>query len=267
MKKVIAAVLVLLVAALGAMGYVLFGMESDPFGPEAVQVSQPMLDVKSQPETDADVLEDLDYEITQNRDTIGWLKIPGTKINNSVLQSHDNTYYLRQNERRQYSVYGCYFADYECSFGTRDELSPNTIIYGHSDLQNNPDGPRFSELFRFTDEEFAYQTPVITFCTPEDWMEWEVFAVSRYTTDSRLIDPTPEGGVARLAADLKAESVFPYEVQVTDSDHILTLITCTDDASQRLVVMARLLDSDAELPASAPIPYPDSTEEQSSQEA
>ena len=111
MKKTVAAVVILLLAALGGLGYVLFGMEEDPFGPEAVAVNQPQLGVKSQPKTDADVLEALDYEISQNRDTIGWLKIPGTKINNSVLQSYDNAYYLRQDERRKYSLYGCYFAD------------------------------------------------------------------------------------------------------------------------------------------------------------
>ena len=165
MKKTVAAVAILLLAALGGLGYMLFGMEEDPFGPEAVAVNQPQLGVKSQPKTDADVLEALDYEISQNRDTIGWLKIPGSKINNSVLQSHDNAYYLRQDERRKHSLYGCYFADYECSFGARDDLSPNTIIYGHSDLTNNPDGPRFSELFRFTEEDFARSTPVITFAT------------------------------------------------------------------------------------------------------
>ena len=262
MKKTVAAVVILLLAALGGLGYVLFGMEEDPFGPEAVAVNQPQLGVKSQPKTDADVLEALDYEISQNRDTIGWLKIPGTKINNSVLQSYDNAYYLRQDERRKYSLYGCYFADYECSFGTRDDLSPTTIIYGHSDLTNNPDGPRFSELFRFTEEDFARSTPVITFATQEDWMDWEVFAVAEYSTDPRLIQPEPEGGIAALAADVRKESVFDYDVQVGDGDHILTLITCTDEPSVRLVVMARLLDSDAELPAAASIASSDETSQE-----
>lgn len=262
MKKTVAAVAILLLAALGGLGYMLFGMEEDPFGPEAVAVNQPQLGVKSQPKTDADVLEALDYEISQNRDTIGWLKIPGTKINNSVLQSHDNACYLRQDERRKHSLYGCYFADYECSFGARDDLSPNTIIYGHSDLTNNPDGPRFSELFRFTEEDFARSTPVITFATQGDWMDWEVFAVAEYSTDPRLIQPEPEGGIAALAADAQKKSVFDYDVQVGEGDHILTLITCTDEPAVRLVVMARLLDSDAELPAAAPI----ASSDESSQE-
>ena len=105
------AILLLLMVAFGGMCYILFGMENDPSGPEAVAVNQPQIGVKSQPKTDADVLEALDYELSQNRDTVGWLKIPGTKINNSVLQSYDNVTYLRQDERRKYNLYGCYFAD------------------------------------------------------------------------------------------------------------------------------------------------------------
>lgn len=79
MKKTVAAVVILLLAALGGLGYVLFGMEEDPFGPEAVAVNQPQLGVKSQPKTDADVLEALDYEISQNRGYHGWLKIPAPR--------------------------------------------------------------------------------------------------------------------------------------------------------------------------------------------
>ena len=71
------AILLLLMVAFGGMCYILFGMENDPSGPEAVAVNQPQIGVKSQPKTDADVLEALDYELSQNRDTVGWLKIPG----------------------------------------------------------------------------------------------------------------------------------------------------------------------------------------------
>ena len=198
----------------------------------------------------------------KNDDIIGWLKIDDLKVDGAVVQAENNTKYERLNEWGQYSWTGTYFADYECSFGTRDDLSPNTIIYGHSDLTNNPDGPRFSELFRFTEEDFARSTPVITFATQEDWMDWEVFAVAEYSTDPRLIQPEPEGGIAALAADVRKESVFDYDVQVGDGDHILTLITCTDDTAVRLVVMARLLDSDAELPAAAPIASSDETSQE-----
>lgn len=93
-------------------------------------------------------------------------------------------------------------------------------------------------------------------------MDWEVFAVAEYSTDPRLIQPEPEGGIAALAADVRKESVFDYDVQVGDGDHILTLITCTDDTAVRLVVMARLLDSDAEIPAAAPITSSDETSQE-----
>lgn len=240
MKKTVAAVVILLLAALGGLGYVLFGMEEDPFGPEAVAVNQPQLGVKSQPKTDADVLEALDYEISQNRDTIGWLKIPGTKINNSVLQSYDNAYYLRQDERRKYSLYGCYFADYECSFGTRDDLSPNTIIYGHSDLTNNPDGSPVLGAVPVHRGGFCPQYTGDYLYHPGGLDGLGGLCGGRVFHRS----PADPAGTRRRHCSTgwrmsgRNRSLIMMW-QVGDEDHILTLITCTDDTSVRLVVMAR----------------------------
>ena len=188
----------------------------------------------------------------------GLLRVPGTTINNSVLQSHDNMTYLRTNEAREYDIYGCYFADWECSVGERENFSPNTVIYGHSDLKDNPEGPRFSQLFRFTDPEFAAKTPVIRFSTIQDYMEWEIFAVFYTRTDFDYISAEPEGGAEALAKAAMERSIYDYGVTVGPEDHILTLSTCTvkegaEDRSQRLVVMARMLPEEAETPVRAEI--------------
>ena len=240
---------------LGGMGYVLLFMEED--GSQAVQANgtnqssgQPRLNTHKKIETQADLLETLDYEITQNRDTVGWLQIPGTSINNSVVQSHDNETYLRRNERREKDVYGCYFADYECSIGSREELSPNTIIYGHSDLKDNPDGPRFSQLFRFTDPKFAKNTPVIQFSTMQDFMNWQVFAVLYADLEFPFFYADPPGGIEKLAAAAMEKSLYDYGVTVGPDDHVLVLSTCTvkygeKDTNHRFLVMAKLLPEDA----------------------
>ena len=52
-------------------------------------------------------------------------------------------------------IYGCYFLDVECALGRGSDFLSNTVVYGHSDLKDNPDGPRFSQLFRFVDDDFA----------------------------------------------------------------------------------------------------------------
>lgn len=265
MKKILLILAALAAVVLaGGIGY-LFLMEDE--APDAVLVDgdreQPddegeeILTLEADNSTGADILEALDYETIQNPDTVAWLLIPGTRINNSVVQSFDNLVYLRANERREESIYGCYFADAECSVSSRELLNHNTIVYGHSDLQDNPEGPRFSELYKFTDPQFASRTPVIEFSTLYDFMNWEVFAVFYTTVDFDYISAEPEGGVKALAAEAKKQSIYDYGIQVGEDDHILTLSTCSvkdgNDGTHRFVVMARLLDEDAQVPAAVEV--------------
>ena len=60
-----------------------------------------------------------------------------------------------------YSVWGVYFADYECSLG--EELSRNTVIYGHSSLNDETEGKKFTELKKLNLQDFAKDHSVISF--------------------------------------------------------------------------------------------------------
>lgn len=204
------------------------------------------------PETEADLLDAIAHEQTQNPDTVGWLQIPGTEISDSVVQSYNNTYYLRRTTRLVEDIYGCYFADYDCSIGARDVLSPNTVIYGHSDLKDNPDGPKFSQLFRFTDRDFATKTPYIQFATLEDRMTWQVFAAFFTDVNMPYIKTGYTGEeLIKLTDEAKAKSAFVYDVPITGEDKILTLSTCSvrdgTTGAERFVVMAKLVPADAPL--------------------
>ena len=253
---------------IGGLVYTLLFMEEEtpptvPAQSQQVQQpqssqSQPEINVRKEVESDADLQESLDAATSANHDTVGWLKINGTEINNSVVQAHDNTYYLRRNERKQESTYGCYYVDFECSVGAREEMSPNTIIYGHSDLTDNPDGPKFSQLFKFTDTVFAESNPVIQFSTLEDFMYWEIFSVMYTDLEFNFIDPTPNGGIKKFAQTAMDKSLYDYGVTVEDDDKVLVLSTCTikfgeDDRNHRFVIMAKLLPEDAQIPKKANI--------------
>lgn len=257
MKKLLAALGVLL--AVGLIGGGAFLLLSNPdflaeeppassSSSSSKSTAQMAVDVKKQAADFSEIQEMLEYEILQNPDTVGWLKIEGTDINNSVVQSFDNVDYLRKNERRQYDVYGCYFADYECSVGSRDVLSPNTIIYGHNDVTDDPDGRRFAQLYRFLDPEFAAATPCVQFCTMEDPMQWQIFAVFYTHTYFNYTDVniTNEEKMEIVNTALE-HSIYDYNVPVSEDDKILTLSTCTTrfgDKNHRFVVMAKLLPDD-----------------------
>lgn len=265
MKKLLVLLLLVLVAGLGGLGYYAYQsgwlLEEDLGDASQVSASQTSDDVSNKEKaqlgvikpfkSEADAMEALSNEHDQNSDTVGWLYFPGTTINNSVVQSFNNTYYLRKTERKKESIYGCYFADFSCSFGSREDLSPNTIIYGHSDLKDDPEGPKFSQLFKLTDEEFARTHPDISFSTLEDKMKWQIFAVLYTTSDWDYIEADLTGNeLVQLVGQAKKESIYTYDVPVGANDKILTLSTCAvkygTQGNQRFVVMAKLMPPEYE---------------------
>jgi SrtB family sortase len=275
MKKVLIGLLALVfVSVIGVLGYIIYSdiakpnnvgqalpVSASPSSSGSSTSSQASVKINDMKpvETTSDILSALDHEKTQNKDTVGWINIPDTKISNSVLQADNNAYYLNINERGEQDIFGAYFADYTCNFGTREELSANTVIYGHSDVsqsEDQPDGRRFSQLFKYEDQDFARRHPLIYFSTPYESMKWQIFAVFYTDLDLDFTRADPSGtALVQLANDAKARSIYNYGVEVGQDDKILTLVTCTvkygkeDQEKVRYVVMAKLLD-DGESPVS-----------------
>ena len=168
----------------------------------------------------------------QNADTVGWLYIPGTTIDDVVVHYPDdaNEFYLRRNFDKRTSKAGSYFADFRNTFGGgREGLSRNTVIYGHSlDFNDSPDSPYFDQLKNFLNEDFARQNPYIFFSVAEEDLAWEVFAV--YYATISLPYNTPDFTDAEFAdmlLEMQKRSELIYDVEVGEGDKILTLSTCT----------------------------------------
>lgn len=192
-----------------------------------------------------------------NPEIVGWLQIPGTDIDQPVVQTYNNSKYMRLDYAGNYNFQGCYWVDYECKVGDRGSQSYNTIIYGHNTAvaEDDPDGLDFAQLLRFTDEDFAASHPYIFFSTSEEDMVWEVFAVLYTDTSFRYIDMI-DSGIETLVSEGKARSEFLYDVEVDPlgGDKILTLSTCTakygyvgGEARARFVIMARLVEEGEQL--------------------
>lgn len=213
----------------------------------------------------------------KNDEIVGWLRIDDTEIDGAVVQAENNTKYERLNEWGEYSWTGTFFADYECNFTGREELSKNTVIYGHNvHYDDDMNGERFSQLFHFTDQDFARNHPYVYFSiagdaaengeNTSDDMVWQVFAVFYTTTDFDYIrinkdyrDPSQgeitDAQLMNIITEARDRSEYDYDVQVSPTDKILTLSTCSykygrrDDV--RFVVMAKLVEEDAALQATA----------------
>ena len=108
-----------------------------------------------------------------------------------VMQAADNSYYLRRDEKGAYSIWGCYFADYEADL-TASGPSRNTVIYGHSSLDDETEGKKFTELKKLNLFDFADEHRCFYFSTRDASYVAEIFSVGYWPDSAQYLyaDPT-----------------------------------------------------------------------------
>ena len=189
----------------------------------------------------------------KNPDTVAWLYIPGAEVDDPVMQAEDNSFYLNRDELREYSTWGCYYADCRNHLSGRDTLDTNTVIYGHSSNDCDPDGVRFTKLHRYMDADFVKENPYIYLSVDGDDLIFQITALFITDIGFDYIAPDPTGDdLVSFFETVARKNWLDFDgVTFSEEDTVLTLSTCCrkyDDANtgnQRLVVMAKLLPKDA----------------------
>ncbi len=188
-----------------------------------------------------------------NEDVKGWLELPNTKIDHPLMQSDDNSYYLKHNEAGEYDAWGSYFADYYSTIDSVENLTQNTVIYGHTGSEN-PEGKKFSALFAYLDMEYLKENPYIYLTIDEKHLPFEIFAVFYSDIDFYYINPTPSDMPFDYFLDevnKRNEFVFP-DTEILETDKLLTLSGCSykydvnDIGNHRFVIMAKLVEEERE---------------------
>lgn len=195
----------------------------------------------------------------ENGNAAAWLQIPNTEIDNVVMQPTDNDYYLLHDERGNETPWGCYYADYYANLTSPDSLIQNTVIYGHTENKDNSEGQRFSQLFKFTDLDFATANRNIYLTVGESKLTFEVFAVFYSDTDFYYIDPSPsDQGFDKFLQEIAVRNEYIINgMSVTERDKLLTLSGCShkydvnNTGNHRIVIMAKLVPSYVESKARA----------------
>lgn len=189
----------------------------------------------------------------QNKETVGWLYIPGTSINTPIVQHKDNDFYLTNNYYGSYTKYGCVYADYQCKKNT---LSKNTVIYGH-DMSC---GTAFYDLNRYDDIEWYKKNPIIQYCTLNGNYTFLIYTAFLTTVDSKddggymfnFIEPNmTDSNFAGFIEQVNQRALYTTGVDLKPSDRIINLSTCNytytnyigKKVDTRLVVIGRLLRS------------------------
>ena len=189
----------------------------------------------------------------KNPDAVAWLYIPGAEVDDPVMQAEDNGYYLNLDETGAYAMWGCYYAHCENQVGGRDELDKNTTIFGHSASNCDPDGPKFTKLYRYMDAAFVKQHPYLYLSVDGEDMIFQITAL--FVTDIAFdyIAPNPTGNdLTSFFETVARKNWFAFDgVPFSEEDPVLTLSTCcqkydtANTGNQRLVVMAKLLPEGA----------------------
>lgn len=173
----------------------------------------------------------------KNKDTVAYLKVNNTKIDYVVVKGKDNAYYLKHNFKKEYNRSGWIFMDYHNKFDGTDK---NIVIYGH----NTRDGSMFGTLRKVITKEWYtnLDNQYITLVSEDGEKKYQVFStysikVEDYYINTKFKD---NNEFDKFVNTLKNRSVYNYHVNVSGSDSILTLSTCTGSGTKRMVLHAKL---------------------------
>ena len=180
--------------------------------------------------------------LDKNKETVAWIKVNNTKVNYSVVQHNDNEYYLKHDFNRNYNANGWVYGDYRDDFRY---FGTNTIIYAHN-LTNRT---MFGSLIWclkdswYKNEENHY----IKISTPYSNTVWQIFSI--YTIKPEVyylktyFDSTKEH--QEFLNNLKKRSIYNFTNEnLTTDDKIITLSTCSDDGTKRVVIHAKMIKAE-----------------------
>ena len=179
--------------------------------------------------------------IRKNPDTVGWIKVNNTNVNYSVVQTTDNSYYLKHdfNKKNNYAgwIYGDYRDDFEY-FGT------NTIMYGHNMTNRTMFG---SLVWCLKDSWYKNEdNHYIKLSTPNSNTVWKIFAIYTVVPEVYYLKTYFENDNEHqeFLNTLKKRSIYNFNEEVTTENKILTLSTCTDDGTKRVVIHAKMIKAE-----------------------
>ena len=168
----------------------------------------------------------VDFEAltARNPDSVGWILVEGTNVSYPVMQApNSNSYYLNHTMDGKVSKSGSIFMDCYCKSG--DELSANTIIYGH----NMKDGSMFYCLKDLLKQEDWEHTLSMWFLTGKDSyriLPYAALAVKPGSWMYHIDFSTPEVRQEYIDRVVENAEILGTE-RPGEGDLLITLSTCS----------------------------------------
>lgn len=158
-----------------------------------------------------------------NKDIKGWIEIEKLNINYPILQANDNEYYLKRDYNKQKNISGSIFLDYR----NNEFEDKNTVLYGH----NMKNGSMFGNLKKIINQDVKGD---LTVCieSKNEILKYKIFSCY-------IIKPE-EFKLENNIKEMKENSKINFEIDIEENSNILTLVTCSDLSTQRVIVHAFL---------------------------
>lgn len=178
--------------------------------------------------------------LTVNEDVVGELIVNNTNINYPVVQGSDNDYYLDHNINKEKNANGWIFLDYR---NDAMNLNKNNIIYGHNMYYS---GIMFGTLYKTANSSW-YTNPenqIITYNTLYEDMQFQIFSIYRVpdTNDYLKVFFDDDNDFLDFIDMITKRSIYNFNVPVNADDKIITLSTCSNNGTKRLVIHAVLIN-------------------------
>lgn len=171
-----------------------------------------------------------------NKDVVGWIYIPDTKVNYPILQGRNNDQYLRHMINGKYNTAGSIFLE----AGIADDFSSrNNPIYGH----NMKNGTMFADVSKYKQQKFYDEHPVGFLVTPEK--TYTVFFFSGYVLSAygNAWDTSfSEAEFGKWLDKACSKSYFASDVTPTKDHKVLTLSTCSYETDTSRFVVHGILE-------------------------
>lgn len=176
--------------------------------------------------------------LEKNSDTVGYIHVENTNINYPIVYSSNNEYYLTHAFNGKKNNAGWIFLDYRNNF---DDLSDNTIVYGHG--RNNT--TMFGSLKNTLTSSWQSDKDnyVVTISTPKENMLFQIFSIYTIEAESYYIETEFSSSDEKneWIKIMKERNISPINTYVDENDKILTLSTCKNNYGERIVVHAKLI--------------------------
>lgn len=160
-----------------------------------------------------------------------------------VVQADDNDYYLRRNINKEYASIGTAFIDHHVKYGD----DQNIIIYGHTSLITK--GAMFSNLNFYKEKEYWDTHQDFEFYTEKGVDKYKVFAAYVWKPKDVAFfmgyefENDGKHGFKQFLERVLEVSLYKTNVEVSENDKIITLITCEEKNINNKVVIFGVLQN------------------------